>query len=81
MQTFNNVDLNETMDIDEKFKRRAIHEQLIQKLEDQPETIKLQQFLKFERLNLKSSLFINSQKTDKIFTDLNVHPPKPKLDF
>lgn len=37
LQNFNTVDLDETMDIDEKFKARKKHMEIMKKLESRPE--------------------------------------------
>jgi hypothetical protein len=42
------VDLDETIDVDEKFKKRAFHESIMKKLDSRPDNLKLTQFLKYE---------------------------------
>jgi hypothetical protein len=41
IQAFNTVDLDETIDVDEKFKKRVIHEGIMKKLDARPEQVKL----------------------------------------
>jgi hypothetical protein len=36
------VDLDETIDVDEKFKRRAVHDAIMKKLDARPDQFKLQ---------------------------------------
>lgn len=57
IQSFNTVDLDETIDVDEKFKRRVFHESIMKKLDGRNDKYKLTQFLKYEKLNLKSHLY------------------------
>ena len=71
MQSFNSADLDETIDVDEKFKKRAFHETIMRKLDQRPEQHKLDQFLKYEKMNLKSHLYNQVHKTDKMFRELN----------
>jgi hypothetical protein len=44
-----------------------------------PEGMKVKKYLDFERLNLKSHLYNETIKTEKMFLQLNAGP-KPKLD-
>lgn len=74
MQTFNAVDLDETMDFEEKLSRRVFHESIMKKLAARDSERKLSQFLKYERVNLKSHLYNQSYKTDKMFKELNTVP-------
>jgi len=41
IQSFNSVDLDETIDVDEKFKKRVIHEAIMKKLDSRPDQLKL----------------------------------------
>jgi len=43
----------------------------MKKLDSRPDDKKLQQFLKYEKMNLKSHLYNKSNKTDRMFRDLN----------
>jgi hypothetical protein len=79
LQSFNTVDIDETMDIDEKFKAKKKHMVIMNKLEARPEGMKVKKYLDFERLNLKSHLYNETIKTEKMFLQLNAGP-KPKLD-
>ena len=71
MQTFNAVDLDETMDMDEKLKRRVFHDSIMRKLDARDSQRKLDQFLKYEKVNLKSHLFNQARKTDKMYREMN----------
>ena len=68
---FNEVDLQENIDVDEKFKKRMHHEEVMKKLDSRPQAKKVSQFLKYERMNMLSHLYNKSNKTDKVFTELN----------
>lgn len=80
IQNFNTADLDETMDVDEKFKRRAHHERIMQKLDARPDNFKTAQFLKYEKINEKSHLFNQVQKTDRMYRELNAATIKQYTD-
>lgn len=42
MQMFNAADLDETIDVDEKFKKRVFHESIMKKLDARPDSLKLE---------------------------------------
>jgi hypothetical protein len=67
------------MDIDEKFKAKKKHMEIMKKLEARPEGLKVKKYLDFERLNLKSHLYNETIKTEKMFMQLNTGL-KPKLN-
>ena len=58
-------------------KRRAAHDLIMKKLDSRPDDLKLQMFLKYEKLNLKSHLYNQTHKTDKMFRELNAIQYKP----
>lgn len=66
--------------MDEKFIRREKHEKIMKKLDARPDQIKLKQFLKYEKMNLKSHLYNQSNKTDKMFRELNAIQYRPKAE-
>ena len=68
---FNEVDLQENIDIEEKFRLRMHHEQVMKKLDNRPQQHKVSQFLKYEKMNLLSHLYNKSLKQDKMYRDLN----------
>ena len=70
--------MDETMDIDERFKARKKHLETMQKLEIRPEKLKIKKYLNYERLNIKSHLYNEVMKNEKIFMQLN-SPKQPKL--
>lgn len=59
------------MDIDEKFKARKKHMDIMKKLETRPEKLKVKKYLDYERLNIKSHLYNETIKTEKMFMQLN----------
>ena len=67
------------MDLDEKFKAKKKHMEIMKKLEARSEGVKVKKYLDFERLNLKSHLYNETIKTEKMFLQLNAGL-KPKLD-
>ena len=67
------------MDIDEKFKAKKKHMEIMKKLDARPEGVKVKKYLDFERVNLKSHLYNEIIKTEKMFMQLN-SGQKQKLD-
>jgi len=65
------------MDLDEKFKARKKHMDIMKKLETRPEQLKIKKYLNYERLNIKSHMYNETLKTEKMFQQLNA--PKPLL--
>lgn len=54
----------------------------MQKLESRPESLKVQKFLNYERLNLKTNIYNSVLKQEKTFNQLNApdQPEKPKKE-
>ena len=65
------MDLQENIDIEEKFRLRQHHEEIMKKLDARPQDRKVSQFLKYENMNLLSHLYNKSFKQDKMYRDLN----------
>lgn len=59
------------MDIDEKFKARKKHQEIMNKLDTRPDQVKLKKYLDYERLNIKSHLYNETIKMEKMFMQLN----------
>ena len=53
-QEFNPVDLQDHLDIDEKYKQRQKMEKVLEKFRNLPESVHISKFLKYEKLNLKT---------------------------
>lgn len=51
----------------------------MKKLEERPEGLKVKKYLDFERLNLKSHLYNDIMKTEKMYMQLNAAPKPPKI--
>lgn len=73
-QEFNPVDLQEDLNIDEKFKRRKQMDVVLDKLRSLPETVHIKKFLKYEQLNLKTQLYNKTSKVEAILKQLNADP-------
>ena len=73
-QEFNPVDLKEDLDIDEKFKMRKKMDQVINKLRSLPETVHINKFLKYEKLNLRTQMYNKTSKVEAILKQLNADP-------
>jgi hypothetical protein len=73
-QEFNPVDLEDNLDIDEKYKKRQKIEQVLEKFRSLPEATHISKFLKFEKLNLKTQLYNKTNKLDSILKQLNADP-------
>lgn len=57
--------------------------EIMKKLESRPEQVKVKKYLDYERLNLKSHLYNETLKTEKMFRQLNApkgQPPKKTED-
>lgn len=74
---FCSSDLDDTLDFEEKQKKRREHAALLARLEDRPEDFKLKKFLAYEKCNLKSNLYNKAFKLDAIFKELSAAPTRP----
>lgn len=73
-QEFNPVDLQDHLDIDEKYKERKKMEKVLEKFRNLPESVHISKFLKYEKLNLKTQIYNKSNKLDAILKQLNADP-------
>ena len=73
-QEFNPVDLEENLDIDEKFKKRQKMEIVLEKFRSLPEAVHISKFLNYEKVNLKTQMYNKSNKLDAILKHLNADP-------
>lgn len=71
MLNFNQADYNEGLDVEERYKQRQMHEQIMKKYQSRPEEIKIKKYLTYEAINLRSNLYNKKLKMDKMFTELN----------
>jgi hypothetical protein len=79
IEAFNVVDLDETMEMEEKFKARQKHEAIMKKLDARPVGYKEAQFRKYQTINEKSHMYNQQVKTDKMFRELNSVNQRPNL--
>ena len=66
LKEFDPIDMDEAMDLDEKYKRKKKLEQMLQKFRDMPESEQIKKFIKYERVNYKTQLYNKSRKIESI---------------
>ena len=66
LKEFDPIDLDEGMDLDEKYKRKQKIEKMLEKFRNMPESEHIKRFIKYERVNYKTQLYNKSRKVDSI---------------
>ena len=66
LKEFDKLDMDEGLDLDEKFKAKKNHEAMLKKFRELPESEHIKSFIKYERVNYKTQLYNKSRKIDSI---------------
>ena len=80
LKEFDPIDMDEAMELDEKYKRKKKLEQMLQKFREMPESEQIKKFIKYERVNFKTQLYNKSRKIDSIMKQLNSNNPLVEKD-
>jgi hypothetical protein len=80
LKEFDPIDMDEAMELDEKYKRKKKLEQMLQKFREMPESEQIKKFIKYERVNYKTQLYNKSRKIDSIMKQLNSNNPLVEKD-
>ena len=71
LKEFDEVDIVENMDLNEKYKKKQKVEKLMEKFRQLPETEQIKTYLKYERINYKTQLYNQSRTISDIMGKLN----------
>ena len=66
LQEFDPIDLDEDMDIDEKFQKKQKHEAMCEKFRSLGEREHIKKFLKYEKTNAKTHLYNKNRKIESM---------------
>ena len=80
LKEFDPIDMDEAIELDEKYKRKKKLEQMLQKFREMPESEQIKKFIKYERVNFKTQLYNKSRKIDSIMKQLNSNNPLVEKD-
>ena len=72
LQEFDPIDLDEEMDIDEKFEKKKVHEKICEKFRKLGDRIHIKKFQKYEKTNAMTHLYNKNRKIESMMKQMNV---------
>ena len=72
LQEFDRNDLNEEMDIDEKYEKKKDHEKFCEKFRKLGEPTHIRKFMKYEKSNAITHLYNKNRKIENMMKQMNI---------